>query len=154
MHGPQVGQDREHAAVALVALRDVQFEQHVPHVRLDRALAEHQPLRDAGVGQAAAISSSTRRSRSESRPSGLPAVACTRVPTTVGSRADPPAATRPAVGRNSSTSSTRSVLLQMGPSVDPDGKLLSASVAALLLAAYTAVAVLLALRLTPKRDVL
>lgn len=49
---------------------------------------------------------------------------------------------------------TAVVLLQMGPTVDPDGKLLSASAAALLLAAYTAVAVLLALRLTPKRDVL
>jgi len=49
---------------------------------------------------------------------------------------------------------TTFVLLQMGPSIDPDGKLLSASAAALLLAAYTAVAVLLALRLTPKRDVL
>ena len=49
---------------------------------------------------------------------------------------------------------TSFVLLQMGPSVDPDGELLSASAAGLLLAAYTAVAVALALRLTPKRDVL
>jgi ABC-2 type transport system permease protein len=49
---------------------------------------------------------------------------------------------------------TTFVLLQMGPTIDPDGKLLSASAAGLLLAAYTAVAVLLALRLTPKRDVL
>lgn len=49
---------------------------------------------------------------------------------------------------------TTFVLLQMGPSVDPDWELLSASAAALLLAAYTAAAVLLALRLTPSRDVL
>jgi ABC-type transport system involved in multi-copper enzyme maturation permease subunit len=49
---------------------------------------------------------------------------------------------------------TTFVLLQMGPAVDPDGKLLSASASGLLLAAYTAVAVALALRLTPKRDVL
>jgi len=50
--------------------------------------------------------------------------------------------------------STAWVLLQLGPSVDPDGKLLSAPGAALLLAAYAAVAVALALRLTPQRDVL
>ena len=49
---------------------------------------------------------------------------------------------------------TTFVLLQMGPSIDPEGNLLSGSAAALLLAAYTAVAVALALRLSPKRDVL
>lgn len=49
---------------------------------------------------------------------------------------------------------TTFVLLQMGPSIDPDGKLLPASAAVLLLAAYTALAVGLALRLTPKRDIL
>jgi ABC-2 type transport system permease protein len=49
---------------------------------------------------------------------------------------------------------TSFVLLQMGPAMDPDGKLLSASASGLLLAAYTAVAIALALRLTPKRDVL
>lgn len=49
---------------------------------------------------------------------------------------------------------TTFVLLQMGPSIDPDGKLLPASAAAFLLAAYTAMAVVFALRLTPKRDVL
>jgi len=49
---------------------------------------------------------------------------------------------------------TTFVLLQMGPSIDPDGKLLSVSVSGLLLAAYAAVAVSVALRLTPKRDVL
>lgn len=45
-------------------------------------------------------------------------------------------------------------LLQLGPSVDPEGKLLSTSASGLLLAAYAAVFVFLALRLTPKRDVL
>lgn len=48
---------------------------------------------------------------------------------------------------------TAFVLLQMGPTIDPDGKLLSASAAGLLLAAYAASAILLAFRLTPKRDV-
>ncbi len=48
---------------------------------------------------------------------------------------------------------TTFVLLQMGPAIDPDGELLSASASGLLLAGYTAVAVVLALRLTPDRDV-
>lgn len=43
-------------------------------------------------------------------------------------------------------------VMQLGPAVDPDGKLLSVS--GLILAAHAAVAVTLALRLSPKRDVL
>lgn len=46
------------------------------------------------------------------------------------------------------------VLLQLGASVDPAGELLSAPASALLLTAYVAMAVVLAVRLTPKRDVL
>jgi ABC-type transport system involved in multi-copper enzyme maturation permease subunit len=46
------------------------------------------------------------------------------------------------------------VLLQLGASVDPNGELLSAPASALLLTAYVVTAVALALRLTPKRDVL
>jgi hypothetical protein len=46
------------------------------------------------------MSSSTRRSRSDSRASELPAAGATSLPTTVGSSADPPAATHPAVWRN------------------------------------------------------
>jgi ABC-2 type transport system permease protein len=49
---------------------------------------------------------------------------------------------------------TTFVLLQMGPSIDPDGELLPAVASSLLLAVYTAVAIALSLRLTPKRDVL
>jgi hypothetical protein len=45
-------------------------------------------------------------------------------------------------------------VLRLGPSVDPEGKLLSATASGLLLAAYAGVAAFLALRLTPKRDVL
>jgi ABC-type transport system involved in multi-copper enzyme maturation permease subunit len=59
----------------------------------------------------------------------------------------------PSVGRWMPTATT-SALLQLGPSVDPDGQLLSASASGVLLAAYALVAVSLALRLTPKRDVL
>jgi ABC-2 type transport system permease protein len=45
-------------------------------------------------------------------------------------------------------------LLQIGPSLDLDGKLLPVAVAAVVLLAYTAVALLLAARVTPRRDVL
>ncbi len=45
-------------------------------------------------------------------------------------------------------------LLQQGPANGLDGKLLSASVGGLVLVGYTAVAVGLALLLTPRRDVL
>jgi len=45
-------------------------------------------------------------------------------------------------------------LLQLGPELDLEGKLLSVPAAGLLLFAYTAAAGLLALLMTPKRDVL
>jgi len=46
-------------------------------------------------------------------------------------------------------------LLQLGPSYGfHDGQLLSASVGGLVLAGYTAAAIVLALGITPKRDVL
>ena len=47
-----------------------------------------------------------------------------------------------------------SALFQLGPSMGLDGKLLSASVAGLVLVGYTAAAVILALLITPKLDVL
>lgn len=59
----------------------------------------------------------------------------------------------PLVGRWMPTGTTLS-LLQLGPSVDPDGKLLSVPASGLLLAAYAVVAVILALRLAPKKDIL
>jgi len=46
------------------------------------------------------------------------------------------------------------VVLQLGPSADPDGKLFSPTVSGLLISAYAIVALALAVRLTPKRDVL
>lgn len=46
------------------------------------------------------------------------------------------------------------VLMQLGPSYDPEGKLLSVFVSGLVMAVYAAVAVALALRLSPKKDVL
>ena len=59
----------------------------------------------------------------------------------------------PAVGRWMPLGAT-SALFQLGPSMGLDGKLLSASVAGLVLVGYTAAAVVLALLITPKRDVL
>ena len=59
----------------------------------------------------------------------------------------------PAVGRWM-PGATTFVLLQMGPTIDPEGRLLSSPAAGLVLAAYVATAVLLAHRLTPRRDVL
>src|SRR4029453_2898452 len=47
----QVCQHGEDAAVAVLALRDVELAQHVADMRLDRALADEQPLRDTTVGQ-------------------------------------------------------------------------------------------------------
>src|SRR5215204_2826520 len=47
----QVGEHGEDAAVAVLALRDVELAQHMADVRLDRALAEEQPLGDPAVGQ-------------------------------------------------------------------------------------------------------
>jgi hypothetical protein len=47
-----------------------------------------------------------------------------------------------------------SSLLQLGPSYGFDGELLSVPVGGLVLAAYAAAAVALALHITPKRDVL
>ena len=47
-----------------------------------------------------------------------------------------------------------SSLFQFGPTFGLDGELLSVAVAGLVLLAYTAAAVVLALRITPKRDVL
>ena len=45
------------------------------------------------------------------------------------------------------------VVMQLGPSVDPDGELLSVAQSGLLLVAYAAAVVVLAVRLTPKRDI-
>jgi hypothetical protein len=59
----------------------------------------------------------------------------------------------PTVGRWMPGATTYA-LMQLGPSYDPEGKLLSVFVSGLVLAAYAAVAVTLALRLSPKRDVL
>ena len=59
----------------------------------------------------------------------------------------------PAIGRWMPLGAT-SALFQLGPSMGLDGKLLSASVAGLVLAGYTAAAVVLALLITPKLDVL
>ena len=61
--------------------------------------------------------------------------------------------TFPAVGRWMPLGATSS-LFQQGPSLGLDGDLLSASVAGLVLVGYTAAAVVLALLITPKRDVL
>ncbi len=44
-------------------------------------------------------------------------------------------------------------LMQLGPSVDPDGRLLPVARSGLLLAAYATIVVILAVRLTPKRDI-
>jgi ABC-2 type transport system permease protein len=59
----------------------------------------------------------------------------------------------PAVGRWMPGGATWA-LLQIGPSISLDGKLLSAPVGGLVLVGYTAAAVALALLVTPKRDVL
>ncbi len=59
----------------------------------------------------------------------------------------------PTVGRWMPGGVTKA-LLQLGPEMNLEGKLLSIPAAGLLLFAYTAAAVLLALLLTPKRDVL
>jgi hypothetical protein len=59
----------------------------------------------------------------------------------------------PAVGRWIPLGAT-SALFQLGPSMGLDGKLLPATVAGLVLGGYTAAAVVLALLVTPKRDVL
>lgn len=58
----------------------------------------------------------------------------------------------PAVGRWMPLGATTS-LFQLGPSMGLDGKLLPAVGGGLVLAGYTAAAVVLALRLTPRRDV-
>jgi ABC-2 type transport system permease protein len=59
----------------------------------------------------------------------------------------------PSVGQWLPLATTYS-LMQLGPANGQEGELLSPAVAGLVLAAYLAVAVVLALRLTPKRDVL
>jgi hypothetical protein len=59
----------------------------------------------------------------------------------------------PAVGRWMPGGATYG-LLQLGPAINADGKLLSAPVGGLVLVAYTAAAVALALVVTPRRDVL
>ena len=59
----------------------------------------------------------------------------------------------PAVGRWMPGGATWA-LLQIGPSISLDGKLLSASAGGVVLVGYTAAAVALALLVTPKRDVL
>jgi ABC-2 type transport system permease protein len=59
----------------------------------------------------------------------------------------------PAVGRWMPVGATYG-LLQLGPAINADGKLLSASVAGLVLVGYTAAAVALALVVVPRKDVL
>ena len=59
----------------------------------------------------------------------------------------------PAVGRWFPGGAT-DALLQLGPAISLDGKLLPAPAAAIVLAGYTAVAVVLALVVAPRRDVL
>ncbi len=59
----------------------------------------------------------------------------------------------PSIGKWTPWGATNAVL-QIGPSLGLDGKLLSVPAAGLVLAAYTATAVVLALGITPKRDVL
>ncbi|HSV37490.1 MAG TPA: ABC transporter permease subunit [Nocardioidaceae bacterium] len=61
--------------------------------------------------------------------------------------------TFPEVGRWFPLGAT-SAMFQSGPSLGLDGELLSAPVAGLVLLGYTAAAVVLALRITPRRDVL
>jgi ABC-type transport system involved in multi-copper enzyme maturation permease subunit len=61
--------------------------------------------------------------------------------------------TFPAVGRWMPFGATNAVF-QLGPALSLDGKLLSPSVGGLVLVGYTAAAVLLALVVTPRRDVL
>ncbi|UUZ58880.1 hypothetical protein [Nocardioides sp. B-3] len=61
--------------------------------------------------------------------------------------------TFPAVGRWLPPGTTVS-LFDLGPSMGLDGKLLAAPMAALVPVVYTAAAVALALRVTPRRDVL
>ena len=83
----------------------------VRHVLLDRPHGDVQPLRDGRVGQApgSPIAPRTRCSRGVSR--ARSSSVCRResiCETTVGSRADPPCATRRTAPMNSSTSATRS----------------------------------------------
>jgi ABC-2 type transport system permease protein len=59
----------------------------------------------------------------------------------------------PAVGRWLPVGATYG-LLQLGPTINADGKLLSTSVAGLVLLGYTAAAVALALVVAPRRDIL
>ena len=44
-------------------------------------------------------------------------------------------------------------LIQLGPSVDPDGRLLSVAASGILVATYATIVVVLAFRLTPRRDI-
>lgn len=59
----------------------------------------------------------------------------------------------PSIGRWLPVATTYG-LMQLGPAVDPDGALLSVAASGALLAVYGVAAVALALRLTPRRDVL
>jgi ABC-type transport system involved in multi-copper enzyme maturation permease subunit len=59
----------------------------------------------------------------------------------------------PAVGRWMPVGATYG-LLQLGPAINADGRLLSVSAGGLVLAAYTAAAVALALAIAPRRDIL
>ena len=77
-------------------------------MRLDRALAEDEPLGDGGVGESLGHKLEHASLTLGQALQGLPAAGATSARRPVGSRADPPAATRAAVSRNSSTSSTRS----------------------------------------------
>jgi hypothetical protein len=104
----KVGEHSEHSAMPFLPLGYVELEEDVAYVRLDRAQAEDEPLGDGGVGESlghklehASLTlgeafQGTADRRREQRSDDL------RV------EGGPPPATRPAVSRNSSTSSTRS----------------------------------------------
>ena len=51
VHLADVRDHGQHSAVAVLAVGDVELGEHVPHVRLDGALADEKALRDAGVGE-------------------------------------------------------------------------------------------------------
>ena len=100
----EVGQHGEDAAVAVLALGDVELAQHMAHVGLDRALADAQPLGDRRCWSAPRPSARGSPARARrARPSGRrrPPRRDAGAPTTSGSSAEPPRATRSAAARNS-----------------------------------------------------
>ena len=51
VHGSEVGEDGQRPAVAVGILRDIEPEQYVAYVNLDRTLAQDEPLGDGVVGK-------------------------------------------------------------------------------------------------------